>query len=355
MAMTEVRFATIGTSAICERFLDAVAATEGCRYIACHSRDRARAERFGAAHGATRFFDDLGELARCDEVDAVYVASPNALHAPQALPLARAGRHLLVEKAFASNEAEARPVFEAAREAGVVCLEAMRNLHTPGFANVERLVGELGEVTQATFRFGKITSRIRRLEAGERVSQFDPELSEGALMDMGVYVVEPAVALFGRPRRVLASAVTREVPWDAPEGFRTTDLSGAVVLDYGDKLVDLNYSKVADDLLASQVAGRRGSLVWTEPGAPADVTLHLWSDRPMIYGNVDAGENQVVEADVPENDMRCELELFLAAVRGEEDALRRVATCERVTLDSLAVMDEVRRQVGVRFPADRDG
>ncbi len=348
----DVRFATIGSSAIAERFLDALAAIDGASYVAAYSRDIERACGFGARFGARLAFDSLDDLASCDEVDAVYVASPNALHAPQARLLASAGKHVLVEKSFASNEAEAEGVFAAAEAAGVVCLEAMRNLHTPGFRTIERLMPDVGEVSQATFRFGKITSRIRRLEAHERVSQFDPMLSEGALMDMGVYVVEPAVRLFGRPDAVAARALTRQVGWEVDRGCEAIDLSGAMLLAYGGAIVDLNYSKIADDLLPSQVAGRAGSISWAEMGAPGDVVLHRWNDRPMIYGSVAAGSREVIASETPKNDMACELGLFVSAVRGEEEALARVAEMREVTLGSLAVMDEARRQIGVRFPAD---
>lgn len=351
--MRELRFATIGSSAITERFVDALAQTEGAVYAAAYSRDLERARAFGEPRGASAFFDSLDELASSDSVDAVYVASPNALHAPQARQMLSAGKHVLVEKAFASNEREAQGVFELARESGVVCLEAMRNLYTQGFANIRSNLPRLGTPSQASFRFGKVTSRIARLQAGEYVSQFDPRLSEGALMDIGVYSVEPAVALFGRPRRVCASAVTLRPNWCEDERYSCIDLGGCLVLEYDGLVVDINYSKLADDLLESQVAGDAGTLHWGEPSAPRDVTLNPHEDKGMIYGDI-AGAGQLIKADDPQNDMRCELELFVAAVRGDADALARVADAERTTLGALSVMDEARVQIGVRFPADEE-
>ena len=61
---------------------------------------------------------------------------------------------------------------------------------------------------------------------------------------------------------------------------------------------------------------------------------------------------QPVPVDVPERDMACEIEDFVAAVNGAGEALALRDRLERVTLDSLAVMDEIRRQTGVRFPFD---
>ncbi len=91
--MGVVRFATIGTSGICERFLEALEEVEGAECVATYSRSLDRVRSFGERYGARLFFDDLEELARCADVDAVYVASPNGLHAAQA-----AGEHEHVQR-----------------------------------------------------------------------------------------------------------------------------------------------------------------------------------------------------------------------------------------------------------------
>ena len=349
--MGVVRVATIGSSAIAERFLDAVGQVEGVEYVAAYSRTLDRAHAFGAPHGASLFLDRLDELAASDAVDAVYIASPNGVHAAQASLLARAGKHVLVEKSFAPTEREARGVFDAAREGGVVALEATRNLHTQGFATIERTLPRLGTITQASLRFGKVTSRIARLEAGEYVGQLDPMMGEGALTDIGVYCVEPAVALFGVPDSVSASLVTRHVPWRTTEPLTTMDVAGSIALRYADRVVDLSFSKVGDDLAPSQVIGQEGTLLIPTINCPRDLTLVLHEDAGMAYGTVGGTEEALVSS-VPENDMVCEVATFRDAILGVGDASTRVRRCERVTLASLAIMDEARRQAGVRFPGD---
>lgn len=351
--MGSVRIATIGTSGICEQFCQAVADVEGAEVVASYSRDLGRAREFGGRFGATLSFDSLSELARSPEVDAVYIASPNGMHAAQATQMIAGGKHVLVEKALASNEREARSVFDAARAAGVVAMEAMRTLHVPSFRRIEEIVSaDLGQVRLATLRFAKVTSRIARLRAGERINIFDPALAGGALMDIGIYCVEPAVALFGRPAEVRALGVTAPVPGCEPgDPCATIDLAGEALLGYGDKVVQVSYGKVCDDVLSSQVEGEEGTLVWDATSCPVNLRLH----RPEGGGQVfRMGEASLepVPADVPERDMACELADFVSAVRGEAQGLALLERCEQVTLDSLAVMDEIRRQVGVVFPAD---
>ena len=351
--MATVRFATIGTSEIARQFLLALPRVGGAEYVAAYSRDLARARDFGEPFGARLFFDSLGDLAACPEVDAVYVASPNALHARQAAEMVGGGKHVLVEKPFASNEREAREVFRAAREAGVVALEAVRSLHVPAFGAIERAVREdLGRVRRATLRFSKITSRIARLRAGERINAFDPALAGGALMDIGVYCVEPAIALFGEPRDVRALAVGQGVP-GAGEGDPCSwvDLSGSALLGYDDKVVELSYGKISDDVLPCEVEGERATLVWDQVSCPANLRVHEHVDQGMVFRSQKTSARGIT-GDAPEHDMAFETGDFVAAIRGEERALRDRERFEGVTLSSLRVMDRIRQQVGVRFPAD---
>ncbi len=346
--MGKIRFATIGTSGICERFIDALTQTEGAELVGCYSRSLDKARSFGESRGATRFFDDLAALAAADEVDAVYIASPNSLHAAQARAMVRGGKHVLVEKAFASNAVEASGVFEAAAAHGVVAMEAMRNLHTPGFAAVRACLPELGQVRIADFSFSKVTSRMSRFRAGERVNIFDPHMAAGALMDIGVYCVAPAVALFGAPDRVAAVACTADVPGCEPgDPCSVIDLSGVLALGYADKSVSLTYGKVSDDQLSCQVQGEDATLVFDKVYCPESLRVFDHEDKGLVF-TVDEVAARRVETSTPENDMVCELEDFLGAIEGSgADARFR-----EITLGTLAVMDEARRQVGVVFPAD---
>ena len=350
--MGKVRFATIGRSGIAERFVDALSRSDCAELVAAYSRDASSAAQFAHDHGARLSFSSLDELAACDEVDAVYVASPDFLHAEQALGLVSAGKHVLVEKSFAACLRDARAVFDAARGRGVVAMEAMRNIHGPAFATVMRDMGRIGAPRLSTFRFAKVTSRIGRLRAGERVPVFDPRNARGALMDIGVYCVEPAVALFGRPRRVLAAGVTAQVPGGAPDDpYDTIDLAGEAILDYGEHLATVSWGKLSDGHLASEVQGELGTIVFGPTANPREVTLHLHEDKGMVF-DVKSDDGERTEFDTAGNDMVFELEDFCAAVRGDRDALAKVERFERVTLDAAWVMEEIRRQTGVRFPTD---
>lgn len=154
-----IRIATIGTSGITACMLGALSNVEGAVFVGTLSRDRQRAAAFTSEHGGTTPFTSLDELAASDEVDAVYIGSPNALHHDQALACIAGGKHVIVEKPFCANRREAAEVFEAARDAGVVALEAMRPLHDPAFHAIKDALPQIGAIRRATLRFGKYSSR----------------------------------------------------------------------------------------------------------------------------------------------------------------------------------------------------
>ncbi len=349
---SKVRIATIGTSGIARRFLDALASYDGAVYAGAYSRDLSRAQAFSREHGGGLAFDSLDDLCANPDVDAVYVSSPNGLHAPQALALVRAGKHVLVEKALASNAREARGVFDAASEHGVVCMEAMRSIHTPGFRAVAETLPELGEIRLAHWGFSKVTSRIKRLRAGERLNVFDPRLSEGSLMDIGVYCVEPAVSLFGHQETVQASLITAPVPGEpADSPYGRIDLAGAMLLGYGDKVVSISFGKISDDLAPCQIEGERASLVFDDITKPCHLRVIEHVDQGLTWGTVGGSERTVV-VENPENDMVCELDDFCRAVSGDAVARGHADMWGDVTLVSLGIMDAAREQCGIRFPPD---
>lgn len=346
--MEATRFATIGTSGICEQFVNALKDVPASELVSCYSRSLDKARDFSLAHGASLAFDDLSALASSDDIDAVYISSPNALHAPQAIELLRAGKHVLVEKSFASNVREAEDVFAAADASGVVAMEAMRNLHVNTFERIKREVERIGKVRLANFSFSKVTSRVAKLRAGERINIFDPAMSAGALMDIGVYCVAPAIALFGEPERVCAVGVTAEVPCcDEDDPCRVIDLSGVIALGYPDKAVSLTFGKVSDDKIACQVQGEDATLVWDQVSCPENLRVYDHEDKGMLF-RLETGEGRRIDVAPPEHDMSCEIQAFVDGVRGKRDLSR----FREITLGTLRVMDDARRQMGVVFPAD---
>ena len=147
--MKKTGFATIGTSKITKRFLNASKECEDFKLVAVYSRDIKKAEMFAEEQGAERFYDSVDVLAADIEVEAVYVASPNYMHYEHTMKLLKAGKHVICEKAIASNYREAEEMIRTAREKNLVLLEAVRPVYDPGMQavkacrNWERFAGQI--------------------------------------------------------------------------------------------------------------------------------------------------------------------------------------------------------------------
>ncbi len=361
-----IRIATIGTSMITDNFVEVVNDSDRATFVGTLSRDADRADAFTRERGGERGFSALEELCAADDVDAVYIGSPNALHREQALAAIQAGKHILVEKPFCANEREAAEVLEAARQAGVVALEAMRPLHDPNFHRAAEALGEIGKIRRATLRFGKYSSRYDDILTGERTNIFDCQMASGALMDIGVYSVEPMIALFGEPETIRCAPVLLD---ESTRGLTNGAIDGAGVIlaAYPDKVVTLHYSKITADLAENQVEGELGTWTLDALSTPSRYRVDMRGQavrnaaKQMGYSSTATATTEV-ELEPCQNNMCFELSDFLdavEAVQGGADAAAApcgpFGTVDRfaeVTLATMRVMDEARRQAGVTFPAD---
>ena len=181
--------------------------------VANHREESART--FAERHGIPRVTTDWQALARDPEVDAAIVATPNALHAPQAIALLDAGKHVLVEKPMATSVAECDAMIEASTQGGASLMVAhCWRFHPDVQAMRARIVtGELGEV---------VKTRGYGVHAGWGPSGWFTQKAlagGGALPDMGVHAIDTVRYLLGDPApgRVCAVVGTRYGTYDVDD------------------------------------------------------------------------------------------------------------------------------------------
>lgn len=164
------------------------------------ARDTSRARAFAAKHDIARVHDSYEALVADPELDAVYNPLPNSLHGCWTRAALASGKHVLCEKPFAANAAEARSVAELAGKSGRVVMEAFHYRYHPLASRIEEIVtsGELGKLewVEATLCYPlPMFSDIR----------FDYSLAGGATMDAGCYAVHMA-RTFGQGTPEVVSA-----------------------------------------------------------------------------------------------------------------------------------------------------
>ena len=189
----------IGTGGIAETFAADLPLTDSGRAVAVGSRRQDSADRFADLFDIPNRHASYEKLVNDPDVDVVYVATPHPMHHRNALLALRAGKPVLVEKAFTMNAAEAKDLVVTARAEGLFLMEAMWTRFLPHIAEIRRLLAEgaLGDVVTVTADHGQWFAK----DPGFRL--FAPELGGGALLDLGVYPVSFASMVLGKPDRIV--------------------------------------------------------------------------------------------------------------------------------------------------------
>ena len=299
--MRKVRFGIIGTNFITDWILEA--AREELRFeaTAVCSRSRETGQAFALKHGIPHLFTSPEEMAASSLINAVYIAVPNSLHAALSILFMQQGKHVLCEKPLASNAKEAREMIRVARQNGVTLMEAMKSTLTPNFRQLRRHLAEAG--------------CLRRYFASY----------------LGVYTVYPLVVLFGRPKRISATGLKLSTGVDG---------QGAVNFEYENLNATVLYSKIADSFLPAEIQGEKGTFIL---------------DRIQTIREVKfipkGGQIQDLSVPASHNEYYYEIAEFIDLI--ERRLCESTINSHDHSLATLEIIDEVRKQSGIIYPADK--
>ena len=262
-----LRWGILGPGRIAPRIVRALADNPRGELHAVAGRDPERARAFAARHGAPRVHSTFDALLADPDVDVVYIALPNGLHAPWTIRALEAGKHVLCEKPLALTAAEVDAIAAAAERNGRIAVEAFMYLHHPQTLKTLELVrsGALGivQVVSAAFSF---------LLDGATDPRIDPELGGGSLWDVGCYPV----------------SIARRIAGEEPDGIagfarfdeRGVDRTFVGVLRFPSGLVaHFESGFAAPDRERVEVVGSAATLVVDHPflpepdGPPARLTI----------------------------------------------------------------------------------
>lgn len=215
-----IRWGILGPGRIADKVVADFVHVPHARVVAVGSRSAERAEAFAIRHGIPRAHGSYATLIADPEVDVLYIATPHRQHRDVALAALRAGKALLVEKAFTTTLAGAEQIVELARSTGTFVMEAMWTRFQPLVVRARALLadGAIGEPRAVQADLGI----ERTFDPADRL--FDLAQGGGAMLDLGVYVVSFAQMILGTPRSVIARGSL------LPTG---ADAEAALLLDHG--------------------------------------------------------------------------------------------------------------------------
>ena len=337
--MNKVRFGVVGTNNITDWVIAGGRQDERFELTAVCSRTAERAEEFAAKHGIPHTFTSLEEMAGSNVVDAIYIATPNCCHAEQAILCMNHGKHVLCEKPFASNAKEVRSMIEAAQRNNVTLMEAMISTFNPNFIIAKEHLDKLGTIRRYFASYCQYSSRYDKFKEGVILNAFKPELSNGAVMDIGIYTIYPMVALFGRPKSVEAQGVVLSSGVDG---------QGAVNFGYEGMNATVLYSKIANSFLPTEIEGEAGNLIIDQ--------IHI-ANKVDFVPRVPTGQGQAqkdtrehIGTELDHSVYYYEMKEFIDLVlEGRKES--SVNTWDN-SLATIEIIDEIRRQLEVTYPAD---
>ncbi|WP_078547579.1 Gfo/Idh/MocA family protein [Litchfieldia alkalitelluris] len=326
-----IKFGVIGTNWITESFITSASNIEDFQLTAIYSRTEKRALEFGEKFHVDKVFTDLETMAKSDDIDAVYIASPNSLHSKQAVLFLNQGKHVLCEKPIASNVAELEDMVNAARNNNVLLMEALKTTLLPSFTQIKDNLHKLGEIRQYFASYCQYSSRYDAYKSGTILNAFNPEFSNGAIMDIGVYTIYPMVALFGKPKTVQATGIMLESGVDG---------EGSIIFNFGKMTGNVMYSKITNSYIPSEIQGENGSMIIDKIHTPEHVEIR-YKD-----GSV---EDLTIPMEFPP--MYFEAKEFIDLIKSHtyESSINSFSN----SLNTMSLLDDIRSQLGLVFPADK--
>lgn len=336
----KLRFGIIGTNFISDWIISGARQDERFDAVAVYSRYQETADAFASKHHIPYTFTSLEAMAQSDLIDAVYIASPNFLHAEQSILFMQHGKHVLCEKPLASNAIEARAMIETSKQYRVTLMEAMKPTLTPNFRVVQEHLYRVGEVRHYFSAFCQYSSRYEKFKAGIPVNAFDPALSNGAIMDIGVYTIYPMVVLFGRPLQIKAQGQLLSTGVDG---------MGTVCFDYGRMTATIVYSKITDSVLSTEIQGESGNIVLDRISIIKKV--QFVPRLPPALGKGMPAIPEDISISFDKDEYYYEIKEFIDLVlAGKTESIVNSHDNSLITIE---IIDEIRRQMRVVFPADK--
>ena len=324
----KLRWGILGTGLIAKMFTSDIQAA-GLSVTAVGSRTQEAADKFALDYSIGNAHASYEALVADPEVDIIYVATPHPMHHENALLAIASGKHLLVEKAFTVNAKQATEIQDAASAANVFVMEAMWTRFLPMMVEVRRIIesGAIGEIRA-------ILADHNQYIPMERAARLHlPELGGGALLDLGIYPISFAFDLLGKPKAVTAKATLTDLGVDELLAMIFEYESGAQA--------SMHSGFMALGPNTASVIGSKGRIDIDE----------VWYNHTTFTQYDQAGqrvtryEDKIVGRGMQYQALEVEKCIESGLLESPQLSLNE-------SIEIMATMDEIRRQIGVKYPGE---
>ena len=328
--MKELCLGTIGSGSIVHTILDQVNVTDGIRLTAVYSRTEEKGRQVAAEYGADRVYTDLDAFLADEEMNTVYIASPNLLHYEQTRKTLLAGKHVICEKPFCTKADQARELTALAKEKRLFLADAVPTAFLPNLEVLKRELPKVGKVRLVLGNYSQYSSRYDLVLQGEVPNVFNPEYGGGCLMDINFYNVYLNAALFGKP---LSSVY---YPNRCGE---LADTSGVLIMQYDGFVSSSAGAKDTWGVNYFQIEGEKGHIYIRDGSNGLAEIRVVTKDSEETFDQQDNPEWRFYEV---QKLTECMLAGDYEAVYGRLDVMIHV----------IEILEEARKKAGILFPGD---
>ncbi len=329
--MKEIRLGTIGSGFIVHNILDAVKPVEGIRCVAVYSRTEEKAKALADKYQVEKTYTDMDAFLADEDINCVYVASPNLLHYEQTKKALLAGKHVLCEKPFCTKLEHAKELVTMAKEKRLFLMEAVPTTYLPNYETLKRNLEKIGRIKLIQGNFSQYSSRYDAFLRGELPNVFNPEFAGGCLMDINFYNVYLNVALFGKPEKVMYFPNIAEQV--------NIDTSGVLMMQYKDFVSTNTGAKDTWGENFFLIEGEKG-YIYAEGGS-----CSLRSLRIVTKNSEETYWGQ-------EDDERWNYEIKHLTKVLLDDDYDTIYKKLDITLDTVEIIENARKEADIYFPGD---
>ena len=329
--MDEIRIGSIGSGFIVHNIMDHVQNTDGMRLVAVYSRSQETGEKLACKYRVSKVYTDIDLFLHDEEINFVYIASPNSLHYEQAKKALLAGKNVICEKPCCTSASYAKELIQLAREKNLIFVDAVPTAFLPNLEIIKRELPKIGRVKLVLCNYSKYSSRYDQVLAGEIPNVFNPQYAGGCLMDINFYNVYFTMSLFGKPN---SYKYYPNIYGDL------VDTSGIMIMQY--------------DGFVGQCAGAKDT--WGENA------VQIQGEKGYMY--ISGGSNvisnvKVVTKDSEENYNEQEVNDYwyyevkkLAELLLEEN-LEMIYRGQELMIDVMEVIENARKEAGILFSDEK--
>ena len=322
-----IRWGILACGGIARKFADDLTHAKNGHLAAVSSRDIKRAQEFASHYDpSVKAFGSYEDMLSSGEIDVVYIASPHGLHYEHTMLCLEAGIPVLCEKAFAINSKQVAAMIAKAREKKLFLMEALWTRFHPSIAKLQEIIasGVIGDIKHVVADFGF------KAEYDEEARWFNPHLTGGSLLDIGIYPLFISKLLLGQPLEMKATGVM------APSGV---DMNCSIATKYASGATASLFSTFAAQTdTTCTIYGTLGK-IYMHPRfhETKGMTLTIYGGEETVIETERLGWGYSYEADAVQVDLH--------AGRTENAWMSH-----QFSQELMGLLDEIRSQIGLTYP-----